>query len=153
MGQRGPKPTATPVLKLRGSWRGKKRGPGLQGDQKRPARPIWLTGEGRKEWERVAPKLFENGLLTELDRVPLALYCQAYADYLEARALARSPLIKTTNGNVIQNPAVGVMNHAWKRCITAAARFGMTPADRNSVRAVEKPTADDNKKRFFGGAG
>ena len=117
MAKRGPKPTARPILQLRGSWRGNQGGTVLQGDQKRPARPYWLVGAGRKEWDRVAPKLFAEGLLSELDRVPLALYCQAYADYLDAIGLVKSPLIKTTNGNIIQNPAVAVANQAWKRCL------------------------------------
>jgi len=94
--------------------------------------------------------LFKAGLLTELDRVPLALYCQAYADYLEAFKLIKSPLIKTTNGNIVQNPAIAVANKAEQRCIRLAARFGMTPTDRNSVRATEKPTADKAKSKFFG---
>ena len=101
----------------------------------------------------MAPKLFEAGLLTDLDRVPLALYCQAYGDYLEAKSLCASPLIKTTNGNIIQNPGVGIMNGAWKRCLDAAARFGMTPSDRGSVQPVDKPGADDGKRKFFSGTG
>ena len=153
MAKRGPKPTAKPILQLRGSWRGNQGSVALQGDQKRPPRPYWLVGEGRKEWQRVAHKLFAEGLLTELDRVPLALYCQAYADYLEAMRLVASPLIKTTNGNIIQNPAVAVANQAWKRCLASAARFGMTPCDRNAVRAVERPSTDQDKAKFFRGAG
>jgi len=153
MGARGPKPTAKSILQLRQSWRGKQGGVALEGDHKRTARPKWLVGDARKEWDRIAPKLFKEGLLTDLDRVPLALYCQAYADFLEAHRLTRSPLIKTTNGNVVQNPAVGLANNAWRRCLHLAGKFGMTPSDRNSVRAVEKPTTDDAKKRFFGGAG
>ena len=153
MGRRGPKPTAKPILKLRGSWRGKQAGVTMQSDHKRPSRPKWLVGDARKEWDRVAPKLFKAGLLTDLDRVPLAFYCQAYADYLEAFALKRTPMIRTTNGNIVQNPAVGLLNSAESRCVRLAARFGMSPTDRNSVRAVEKPTTDDAKKKFFGGAG
>jgi len=152
MGKRGPKPTAKPILKLRGSWRGNQAGVTIQGDHKRPARPKWLVGDARKEWDRVAPKLFKEGLLTELDRVPLALYCQAYADFLEAHGLIKLPITKTKNGNIVQNPLVGVANNAWRRCLHLAARFGMTPADRNSVRAVEKPTTDNAKKKFFGDA-
>ena len=115
----------------------------------RPKRPKWLVGEGRKEWERVAPKLFKQGLLTELYRVHLAFYCQSYADYLAALTLARTPLIKTKNGNVIQNPAVGVMNQARKACMEAGAKFGLNPTDLNNVQPAEAPTAEDKKSKFF----
>lgn len=153
MGRRGPKVKKKNMIRLHDSWQGRKLGAPIEGDTKRPWRPAWLKGEGRKEWERVAPKLYKEGLLTELDRVPLAMYCQAYGDYLEALALSTSPMIKTTNGNIIQNPAVGIANQAWKRCLNTASRFGMTPGDRQNVRTVEKPSEGNAKSKFFRGAG
>jgi len=161
MAKRGPKPTPTPVLRLRQSWRAKKRGPEPDLDHKRPARPIWLKGEGRKCWERLCPILFKAGLVTELNRETLALLCSAWADYVEAEQQldrtrnkdgTRALLIKTSNGTVVENPLLHVRNRAWGQVYKGAACFGLTPADIAGVRAMEKPTTDDVKRKFFGGA-
>jgi len=162
MGRRGPKPTPTPILKLRGSWRGKVRGDDLNLDQKRPARPVWLTGEAKKCWERIVPILHKSGLATELNRETLALLCSAWGDYVEAdQQLAaarnkdgsRALLIKTGKGAVMENPLLYVRKRAWEQVMKAAACFGLTPADLSSVRAVEKPAEDDAKSKFFQGTG
>jgi phage terminase small subunit len=43
-----------------------------------PEPPAELSGDARKEWDRVAPELYRMGLLTGLDRAALAAYCQVY---------------------------------------------------------------------------
>jgi len=45
---------------------------------------------------------------------------------------------------------VAIKQQAYKRLLDAGARFGLTPSDRNSVRAAAKPTKEDDKKKFFG---
>lgn len=161
MGKRGPKPTATSILKLRGSWRGKVRGDDLSLDQKRPQRPAWLQGEAKKCWDRLVPILHKSGLATELNRETLALMCSAWADYVEAdRQLAaernkdgsRALLIKTDKGAVMENPLLYVRKRAFDQVMKVASCYGLTPADLSSVRAVEKPSEDGAKAKFFRGA-
>lgn len=162
MAKRGPKPTPTPILKLRGSWRGKVRGDDLSLDQKRPQRPQWLAGEAKKCWERLVPILHKSGLATELNRETLALLCSAWADFVAAEeqlAAARNKdgsralLIKTGNNTVVENPLLHVRKRAWDQVYKAAACFGLTPADLSGVRAVEKPAQDADKAKFFKGTG
>jgi P27 family predicted phage terminase small subunit len=162
MGKRGPKPTPTPILKLRQSWRGKVRGDDLALDQKPPARPQWLQGEGKKCWERLCPILHKAGLVTELNRETLALLCSAWADFVEAESQfaanrnkdgSRALMIQTAKGAIQENPLLYARKRAWDQVFKAAACFGLTPADLSSVRAVEKPIVEDGKKKFFGGAG
>jgi P27 family predicted phage terminase small subunit len=162
MGRRGPKPTPTPILKLRGSWRGNVRGDDLSLDQKRPQRPVWLVGEAKKCWERLVPILHKAGLATELNRETLALLCSAWADYVEAdRQLAaarnedggRALLIKTDKGGVMENPLLYVRKRAFEQVMKVAACYGLTPADLSSVRAVEKPPEAGTKSKFFHGTG
>ena len=158
MAKRGPKPVPTPILKLRGSWRGKIRGDDISVDQKRPARPQWLQGEAKKCWDRLVPILHKSGLATELNRETLALLCSAWGDFVEAdEQLAktvnkdgrRALLIKTGNETVMENPLLHVRKRAWEQLYKAAACFGLTPADLSGVRAVEKPSTDVQKAKYF----
>ena len=87
-----------------------------------PDPPDFLSADAKAEWARVSVELFHCGILTGLDRAPLAAYCQAYGRWMQAeRAIAEMAkrdlltgglMIKTTNGNAIQNPLVGTANKA-----------------------------------------
>jgi len=59
------------------------------------------------------------------------------------RALEKTGLlIKTTNGNVIQNPLVGISNHSWSQVLRFAKEFGLTPASRSRLEAPEQVEED-----------
>lgn len=91
-------------------------------------------------------ELYACGLLTNIDRGVLAAYCQAYGRWVQAeRALAKMAardetthalMIKTTNGNAIQNPLVGTANNAMREMTKYAIEFGMTPSARSRVTAA-----------------
>src|SRR4030042_1883827 len=49
-----------------------------------PSCPPHLSEDAKREWERVVPLLEKLGLLSEIDRGALALYCQAWGRWLEA---------------------------------------------------------------------
>lgn len=151
MAKRGPKPVPTPILKLRGSWRGKVRGDELGVDQKRPARPQWLKGEAKKCWERLVPILHKAGLATELNRETLACLCDSWARYVEACAQCEgeSMVTEAATGTPMQNPWMTVRNQMWEQVYKGAACFGLTPADISSVRAVEKPDVEKGKSKYF----
>ena len=58
-------------------------------------------------------------------------------------------MIKTSNGNAIQNPLVGTANKAAADMMRYAAEFGMTPSARTRITA-EAPAQDaDPAERFF----
>ncbi len=105
-----------------------------------PQAPEFLTTEARAEWDRVSAQLFHMGLLTDADVSPLAAYCQAYGRWMTAeRAIAtmaandqltRGLMIKTTNGNAVQNPLVGTSNKAASDMVRFAGEFGLTPVAR-----------------------
>lgn len=124
-----------------------------------PKPPRELTRDARAEWRRVAAELRGLGLLTGVDRAALAAFCQAYGRWAAAeRALAamaeRDPvtgglLIKTTNGNAIQNPIVGVANKAMAAMVRFAAEFGMTPSARSRIEAAPEGKAEDPARKYF----
>ncbi|MCA3380174.1 MAG: phage terminase small subunit P27 family [Roseomonas sp.] len=117
-----------------------------------PSPPPHLSDEAKVEWGRVSEELYKIGLLSGVDRAALAAYCQAYARWVQAeRAIAEMGkrdmltgglMIKTTNGNAVQNPLVGTANKAASDMVRYAAEFGMTPSARSRIEA--HPPADED---------
>ncbi len=117
-----------------------------------PATPTFLSDEARQEWDRIAPILERNGILTEIDGAALAAYCQTFADWIEATLKVREEgfLTATTNGNVIQNPMVGVANRLKADLLRFLSEFGMTPASRSKIHAVKGDGQSDERGAFGG---
>lgn len=113
-----------------------------------PSPPDHLSQDASVEWGRVSQELYQLGLLSRIDRAALAAYCQAYGRWCESeRMLAQKGLlVKTTNGNVIQSPLVGIANKCLEIMHRYLTEFGMTPAARARVHA-EKP--EKSKKQGF----
>lgn len=128
------KPTAN--LKLTGNYRGDRRhADEPTPDVRIPERPKFLTGEGKKEWERIAPLLADKKCLTDWDRAMLTAYCKEWADYvyLSRKVKPKDYLVQTINGNLIQNPLIAVRNRALKNCKEIAAEFGLSPSSRTRL--------------------
>lgn len=62
------------------------------GRRKLPPAPAHLTRPGQREWRRMGRQLLDAGLLSSLDLTALALYCDAYARWLEARRILDGPI-------------------------------------------------------------
>ena len=84
--------------------------------------------------------LEDAGLLGSLDRALLTAYCEAWAEFvaLSIRVRKEGPTVMTDKGNSVQNPTLGAKNSAAERLIRIAANFGMSPAARAKLEAVEK---------------
>lgn len=81
MGQRGPAPTPTRILELRGSNRAGRHAP----TEPRAAvellpPPEWLTDEAKRVYASLGARLVASGLLTGLDAETLACFSMAWAD-------------------------------------------------------------------------
>ncbi|MGE8143456.1 phage terminase small subunit P27 family [Novosphingobium sp. NPDC080210] len=124
-----------------------------------PAPPHHLSADAVEEWNRVATELYNLGILSEIDRAALAAYAMAYGRWVQAeRAIARMAekdqltgglMIKTSNGNAIQNPLVGTANKAAADMMRYAAEFGMTPSARSRIAAQPPEEGTDPADRFF----
>lgn len=123
-----------------------------------PTAPPHLSKEARAEWDRLAEQLYRAGLLSGVDRAALAAYCQAWSRWVQAEtAIARMAerdtltgglMVKTSNGNAVQNPLVGTANKAMADVMRYAAEFGMTPSARSRISA-EGQQDDDPADGFF----
>lgn len=141
MGKRGPAPTPTATLKLRGSRRAAGRTsepPAVDGT---PPRPPGLCAEANAEWERICPLLERMGVLAETDLAVIAGYCQQWGRWCQAEAaLAKTRAARTT----IQYRRLAITaDAAFGAMLRAAARLGLSPADRAGVSAAGKPESDD----------
>ncbi len=104
-----------------------------------PSCPDLLQGAARDEWDRVAPDLHSRGLLREVDRGPLVVYCLAWARMADAEAKLRGHglVIISPSGFPVPSPFVSIATKAEEQLLAAAAHFGMTPSTRTGVPAED----------------
>lgn len=153
MGRRGPKPTPTVVLKLRGNKdvAGRRAGE-VQPPPGVPEAPAWLNDIEREVWDRTVDSLSKTrGLLTVIDGGLLASYCEAWAEFLNARAEIErdGPTVWSEKGGAYQHPAVGRKNSALERIRRIGSEFGMSPASRTSVKVAASVPDANSKKKYF----
>ena len=105
--------------------------------------PSTLTDKkARREWYKIAPILKDIGVLSEIDVMALAAYCQVYSRWIEAEENVRKlgMIIKTKTGYPVINPYLAVANTCLKQMRGYLSEFGMTPASRSRVTAdKQKP--------------
>lgn len=162
MGKRGPAPKPTKLRVLEGNPGRRPLNPDepeptLLTDSNVPVPPEILLPAAAEEWRRVAPELCRLGLLSVLDLVPLAAYCQSYAHWLDAeRWIAENGttvVLRDKDGRVkyVQKaPQVGISEKALDKIKVFALQFGMTPSSRSGVSV--KPPADGKGRGFFDAA-
>lgn len=152
---RGPAPKPT-ALKILAGNPGKRalnsREPHPRVSARVPRVPNYLSDDAKRVWRKLAPRLHEAGLLTEVDVYALAQYCTLYARWRQAeKALASDgPVITTSNGNMVQSPWMGIANRALEMMNRLAREFGMTPASRSRI-SVDAPDDDDLLTQLFAG--
>jgi len=120
-----------------------------------PRCPSHLQGEARAEWRRVARGLHDAGLLTQIDRAALAIYCQAWARWVKAEGQIQrhGEVVKSAAGNVMQNPYLSIANRAMKQMQLMARELGMTPSARSQIKVqpLDEPSLADLLFEAVGG--
>lgn len=110
-----------------------------------PPKPAWLSERASKEWDRVVPDLLLLGWVHRLDRVALATYCEAVADYEKFRERIAAENKRQDDAGDVQTFATGakqisiwrqLANDAEKRANAAGAGFGFTPLARRTMKTV-----------------
>lgn len=156
MGRRGPPPKPT-ALKLLGGNPGKRAINKAEPKPNRglPTTPSFLDTIGKEIWAEVSTRLDEMQVLTVADGVALALLCDAYAEWLLARADVKKNGMtyksKTTNGTIRRpNPTVAIRADAWRRVERMVDRFGLTPAARSGLEVPDQPAKDPIEELLFG---
>lgn len=146
--------TPPETLKVRGTFREDRHGSRLGNDGEIPVCPRWLEKEARAEWKRMTQWLARKGLISQADRGALALYCEAWGEFVRLRGLVRAQgdTVHGSTGSVVLNPLVRLKEDAAQRFIRLASQFGCTPAARARLQTVEQPQ-ENQKARFFNTVG
>lgn len=139
MGARGrpPKPTA---LRLLHGETDKRR---LNPDEPTPpdeivVRPDWLSPPAAEEWDRLAPHLISMGVLTVVDLMMFAVYCEtaATARRLNQARATTAPVMREPdrNGRHPRNPIYAQCRDVNDQLRILAREFGFTPSARSGIR-------------------
>jgi P27 family predicted phage terminase small subunit len=121
-----------------------------------PTRPIGLSGQAARVWKSLAPKLHGLGLLSDIDQSTFAVYCQAYADWLEVTRLLNKLGIanwysETESGYRQVIPEVAVRDKVYQVMQRLETRFGLDPSSRSGI-AIEgqQKIATETEAFLFG---
>lgn len=118
----------------------------------------------KDEWERIYCILEPIGLLTQLDRTLLSLYCITYAQYLDCiDAMTDSEgnfcLCVTSRRyknsdeedfDQVKHPLAGVYNQLAEKMMQLLQRLGLTPTDRAKLKLTspKEEKKDDPKAKY-----
>ena len=144
---KGRKPKPTKLKLLQGTFRKDRQNLNEPEPEVRiPSPPDFLNSDGLQEWGRMSEKLYQLGMLSEIDRGYFAAYCQAYGRWAEAERLIKEKgmVMKTITGNIIQSPLVGIANRAMKEMRDNAAIMGIPATMRGKVHTTPKHKREDN---------
>jgi P27 family predicted phage terminase small subunit len=125
-----------------------------------PSVPPELSDAAKVEWGRISQDLFQLGLLSRIDRAALAVYCEAWSDWLDAtEKVARlGKVIKTSEkviqkadgtieksgGNFVENPYFSIKKRCAELMHTYLVEFGMSPASRTRINADPIPACSQS---------
>ena len=160
---KGRKSTPSKLLLLKGGTAHSHRPPRIQEPQppeKMPHCPKHLNKEARKEWRRAGKILQSIGLLTEIDRMIFAAYCEAYSRWIEAtlkvqelgmvyaKGAVQDPKTgKMIGGEPRLNPYIRIAREAFDQMIRAGTQIGLSPSSRASLK-IEKPKPRSKAQEF-----
>ena len=152
---RPPKPHA--ALKLSGSWRASSRSksepPREDGS---PLCPEWLDDVAKAAWADWLPRLEAMKVLSLADRDALAIMCDTWSRYLEARSkvLEQGEVVVITRedgsvASVRRNPWSAVLAEHGDRLRRMMGEFGLTPVGRARVGAAKENQGGTKQEDIF----
>ena len=144
MAKPGKKPLPTALKIVRGTDQPSR----VRKDEPKPAidsikPPEGMSTVALKQWDIVLPQLQEAKIVSNMDAHALALYCEAYATWVDANKWIqkKGAVVKSKNGFLVQSPFFHVATKAYDQMKAMLIEFGMTPSARTRIGKV--PDTDD----------
>lgn len=152
MGKRGPSPTPTNILKMRGSWRANINPKEPIPDSGRPACPRFLSPEARKIWKRASKILAGMRVLTKAEVFVLARYCDAMSRWIETAAFLSEKgdvyPVRDKDEKVVdfkEWPQSKIYFKLDRVLIKMEQELGLTPAARTRIAAEDSGSGSGTK--------
>jgi P27 family predicted phage terminase small subunit len=156
MGLRGPAPKPAKSLRLAGSELAAARERAEPpSDEVLPECPAWLDDVGRAAWNDWLPRIAAMKIMSSGDRDALALMCDTWSRYLEARKRLseEGEVIRVEGGDgrvtVKRNPWSAVLAEHGDRLRRMMSEFGLTPVGRARIGAAKEQAKDAPKEDIF----
>lgn len=140
---RGPAKKPQAIKRAAGTYRNDRDGKGLELPAQRPNTPDHLDAISRETFDRLAKRLEQLGVISDLDEMSLEMLAEAWEDYKAARSIIKKlgPTYEseTATGTIRRpNPEVAIMQEAWNRVFKLVQHFGLTPSSRARVGTSEE---------------
>jgi P27 family predicted phage terminase small subunit len=107
--------------------------------------PDWLAPTAKAEWQRLAPWLEGQGLLTIADEAAFAGYCAAFARWRRFEELAND----ATPEEAVAKGYTNAATKSLQQLHGYLSLFGLSPSDRS--RVTGKPEKESKLGRFLKG--
>jgi P27 family predicted phage terminase small subunit len=119
--------------------------------------PAWLNDVAKKEFKRIVKEMHDLEILTNVDVDALALYCDAYASYIECTRIIdeEGMMVEYTNKaaetNKVPHPLLTKKKQLAEQMKALATEMGLTPASRAKLAMPkEQPKEPTEFERLFG---
>ena len=114
----------------------------------RPKRPRGLSGDARKFWDDVCEELIEKGIAKHIDGAALRLMADLWGKLQTVSKAADADPTDTNARRAVTTYAAEFSK--------MAARFGLTPADRQRLQSIgpdPETRQAEIERQYFGGIG
>ncbi len=111
--------------------------PAKSGDVKYPAgtpkMPAGMSAVAQTEWRRIVKLLSDAGVIADVDRAVLTVYCETWADVCKLQKIVQQADFDYLDENC--RKIVRMLGAAETRLLKFAQQLGCTPASRSRVKA------------------
>ena len=159
MGRRGPKPTPTALLKMRGSRKADR-----NTDEPKPPKrdkipaPSFLSKQAQKIWRKIYPIVRNMQVMTVADVNALAKYCETFAQwqvmskFIQENGHTYKIYEKDAEGNITDTirlvkkyPESDILLKLTERLNLQEQSFGLTPSARSRLVTTKPPENDTSR--------
>lgn len=141
MGSRGPAPLPTNLHLIKGNpskLPAARLNDALRPKVEIPDRPDYLLDDAKAEWDRITPELKKLHIISQIDMVAVAMYCQTYAQWAVAQRKIKehgedSMVELTPNGFKQITAWTSLSLKLHEKMQSMLAEFGMTPSTRTRI--------------------